>query len=150
MIIIEPADPRDTGPTELLKASHALMRATFPPEENYFLEIDALCSAGIRFFAARDDAQTLGVGALALRDGYGEVKSMFTAPAARGKGIAAALLGKIEQAARQEDLPLLRLETGDPLGAAIRLYQRFGFVRCGHFGDYVPNTSSVFMEKTLR
>lgn len=150
MVIVEPADPRDDGPRALLEASHALMRATFPAEENYFLEIDALCADDIRFFAAREANEVLGVGALAIKPGYGEVKSMFTAPDARGKGVAAALLRQIEDAARAEGLEMLRLETGDPLGSAIRLYDRCGFRRCGIFGDYMPNTSSVYMEKTLR
>lgn len=150
MLIVEPARPTDEGPLALLKASHALMRATFPPEENYFLEIDALCANDIRFFAAREGEMTLGVGALAVRRDYGEVKSMFTAPEARGKGIAAALMRQIEDAARFEGLDLLRLETGEPLDAAIRLYERFGFYRRDIFGDYTPNTSSVFMEKQLR
>ncbi|MEM7075174.1 MAG: GNAT family N-acetyltransferase [Pseudomonadota bacterium] len=149
MLTIEPADPRDTGPRTLLEASHALMRDTFPPEENYFLELDALCGPDIRFFSARDGDQTVGVGALALRAGYGEVKSMFTSEAARGKGVAAALLRQIEDAALKEKLSLLRLETGEALDAAVRLYEKSGFKRCGIFGDYVPNTSSVYMEKTL-
>jgi len=150
MVIIEPAHPRDSGPLALLEASHALMRATFPPEENYFLDVDALCEDHIRFFAARDGDQILGVGALALKPEYGEVKSMFTAPEARGKGVAATLLRQIEDAARDEGCDWLRLETGDPLDAAIRLYERCGFERCGIFGDYAPNNSSVYMQKKLR
>lgn len=82
-------------------------------------------------------------------DGYGEVKSMFTAPAARGKGVAAALLRQIEDHARQLKLPYLRLETGDELAEAVRLYERHDFRRCGVFGDYRPNAFSVFMEKPL-
>ena len=149
MLIVEPADPRDAGPRALLEASHALMREMFPPEENYFLEIDELCTPDVRFFAARESATILGTGALAIKDGYGEVKSMFTAEAARGRGVAAAILRAIEDEARAVGLPLLRLETGDPLNAAVRLYERAGFTRCGIFGDYQSNTTSVYMEKTL-
>lgn len=149
MIIVEAADPRAPGPRALLEASHALMLATFPPEENYFLDIDELCAPGIHFFAAREDERVLGTGALAVKDGYGEVKSMFTGPEARGRGVAAALLRQIEDEARALGLPLLRLETGEDLAAAVRLYERHGFVRCGIFGDYEPNTTSVYMEKPL-
>ena len=149
MLIVEPADPRDAGPRTLLEASHKLMLATFPPEDNYFLNIDELCAPGIHFFAAREGDTTLGTGALAIRDGYGEVKSMFTAPTARGKGVAAAILRILEDTAREADLPALRLETGEALASAIRLYERHGFTRRGIFGDYEPNNSSVFMEKLL-
>ncbi|EAP75918.1 GNAT family N-acetyltransferase [Roseovarius nubinhibens] len=149
MLIIEPADPAALGPRALLEASHRLMIDTFPADDIYALDIADLQGADIRFFAARDGAEVLGTGALALRDGYGEVKSMFTSPAARGRGVAAALLRQIEDTARAEALPLLRLETGEALDAAIRLYERHGFRRCARFGDYAPNETSVFMEKSL-
>jgi putative acetyltransferase len=91
----------------------------------------------------------LGVGALAIRVGYGEVKAMFTSDAARGKGVAAALLRMIEDTAREEGLTRLNLETGEELAAAVRLYERFGFTRSGAFGDYVDDGVSLFMSKDL-
>lgn len=149
MLVVEPADPLAPGPRALLEQSHAMMRAEFPPEENYFLDFEALRAPGIRFFAAREGEAVLGTGALAPKPGYGEVKSMYTAPAARGRGVAAALLRAIEDEARALGLPLLRLETADALTAAVRLYERMGFTRCGIFGDYRPNATSVYMEKPL-
>ena len=149
MLIVKEADPREEGPRILLEASHVLMQAMFPPEENYFLDIEDLCAPNITFFAARDGAMVIGTGALAAKDTYGEVKSMFTAPDARGRGVAAAILRAIEDAAREQAIPMLKLETGDPLKSAVRLYERAGFSRCDIFGDYVPNSSSVFMEKSL-
>ncbi len=149
MLIVETADPRADGARALLKASHALMMATYPPEENYFLDIEDLCDPSVHFFIARDGDQILGTGALVVKQDYGEVKSMFTAPEARGKGAADALLRQLEDQARTLNLPLLRLETGEELAAAIRLYLRHGFTRCDIFGDYTPNPYSVFMEKPL-
>jgi putative acetyltransferase len=84
-----------------------------------------------------------------VKPGYGELKSVFVAEAARGRGAGALLLDRLEQAARDEALPLIRLETGDRLTAAHRLYARHGFAVRGPFGDYVENGSSVFMEKRL-
>lgn len=149
MLAIEPADPREPRTRALLAASHALMRELFPPEDIYALETDALCAPGICFFTAREGDRLLGTGALAVCDGYGEVKAMFTAPEARGRGVAAALLRQIEDEARALGLAALKLETGAALQAAIRLYERAGFRRCGIFGDYRPNETSVFMEKRL-
>ena len=150
MLIVEPGDPRDPQASALLQASHALMEDLFEPEENHFLGVDALCTPDIHFFVARESSTVLGTGALAECDGYGEIKSMFTAPQARGKGVAAALLRQIEDHARVLGLALLRLETGDKLGAAIRLYERHGFGKRGPFGDYPPDSpASVFMEKRL-
>lgn len=149
MLVVEPADPRADGPRALLQASHVLMIETYQPEDIYALDIEELCTPDIHFFAAREGDVVLGTGALAVREGYGEVKSMFTAPEARGKGVAAALLRQIEDQARTLELPLLRLETGAELDAAVRLYEREGFARRGIFGDYAANSTSVYMEKTL-
>jgi len=149
MIIIEKSDPREAQITALLEASHALMKSLFPAEDNHFLSIEALCTPDIHFFAAREDDQVLGTGALVLKGDYGEIKSMFTAPDARGKGIAAALLRQLEDEARALGLSRLKLETGSLLHAAHRLYKRAGFSRCTVFGEYHDNDTSIFMEKSL-
>ena len=144
-----PSDPKEPGASALLTASHPLMQSLFPPEDNFFLDIDALCAPDIRFFAAMEGARCLGTGALALRDGYGEVKSMFVDEAARGRGVADAILRRIEEEARDRGLAALKLETGNVLHAAHRLYARHGFTPCGPFGDYPNSPSSIFMEKAL-
>lgn len=149
MLIIEPAHPKDPGPRDLLEQSHALMLQLFEPEENHFLGFDALSASNVHFFAARDGADVLGTGAVVQMNTYGEVKSMFTSTAARGRGVAAAILRALEDHARGLGLPHLRLETGEAMSAAIRLYERHGFARCGPFGDYRADGISVFMEKTL-
>ncbi len=55
----------------------------------------------------------------------------------------------VEDMARDEGLTALKLETGDELDAACRLYERHGFTRCRAFGDYENNGVSVFYEKAL-
>jgi len=149
MLIIEPGDPRDPQVTALLQSSHNLMTTLFSPEENYFLSIDALCEPGVHFFVAREGDLVFGTGAMTEKDTYAEVKSMFTSNEARGKGVAAAILRALEDHAQSIGLSALKLETAEALDAAIRLYERNGFIRCGLFGDYSPNDTSVFMEKQL-
>jgi len=149
MITVALADPRSDGPAALLGQSHALMNSLFPADACHYLDLDALCAPHIRFFAAREGDVMLGTGALAVMDGYGEVKSMFTDESGRGKGVAAAVLRIVEDTARDEGLSLLRLETGTGLDAAHRLYARFGFKVCGPFGAYAESPYSVFMEKAL-
>lgn len=148
-MMIEAGDPRDPQATALLRQSHALMRELFEPEENYFLDIAELCISSIKFFVAKHGDTTIATGALSIKDGYGELKSMFVDPAHRGKGAADALVQALETAARAEGLPLLRLETAHILTAAVKLYTRHGFTPCALFGDYQPNTTSLFMEKSL-
>lgn len=149
MIIVEPGDPKDPQATALLHQSHALMQELFDPEENYFLNIDELCTPDIRFFTARREDVILGTGALALKDGYAEVKSMFVDQGARGSGVADAMMRQLEDCARDEGVVELRLETSDRLAAAVKLYERHGFTERGIFGDYRPNDTSLFMEKHL-
>lgn len=149
MIAVEPGTPHDPQPRALLAQSHALMNRLFPAEANHYLDLDALCADNIRFFIAREGELVLGTGALALYPDYAEVKSMFTAPEARGKGAAAAILRALEDLARDEGLPCLRLETGTGLDAAHRLYERHGFTPCGPFGAYAQSPYSLFYQKSL-
>ena len=142
-------DPRAAGASALLRHAQELMRGIFAPEDDFSLDMAALCRPDIRFFVAIRAGETVGIGALALRDGYGEIKAMFVDAAARGLGVADALLRRIEAEARAQALPCLRLETGDSLSPALRLYARNGFVRRGPFGAYPDAARSVFMEKPL-
>lgn len=152
-LTIDTSDPRTPGAAALLKQSHALMQSLFPAEDNFFLDIDQLCAPHITFFAARREGEILGTAALAdMREkggDYGEVKSMFVAEAARGLGVGASLLDRVETEARAQGLPMLMLETGNLLHAAHRLYARKGFTTRGPFGDYPDANSSLFMEKRL-
>ena len=149
MIIVERADPHHPDATRLLKESHALMQSLFPPEDNFYLDVGDLVAPHIHFFTAREGSNICGTAALAIKDGYGEVKSMFVAEEARGKGAGAALMRQLEDTAREEGIQILKLETGNVLSAAHRLYERQGFTRCAAFGDYLEAKSSIFMEKQL-
>ena len=149
MLIVETAHPLDDGPRALLEQSHTLMTTLFEPEENYFLGFEALCLPEVHFIVAREGENILGTAAVVNKKDYGEVKSMFTAPAARGKGVGGALMRALEDHAKAEKLPVLKLETALKLPEAIRLYERFGFTKCDLFGDYIPNETSYFMEKQL-
>lgn len=148
-ITVVPGDPHEPAATGLLQASHLLMQSLFPAESNHFLSVSALAAPDIRFFVAKRGAATIGCGALAIREGYGEVKSMFVAPEARGARAGQNILHAIEAAARAEGLALLRLETGDKLASAHSLYERCGFKWRGPFGAYEDVPESLFMEKKL-
>jgi putative acetyltransferase len=145
--VIERGSPEEAR--ALLEASHRMMLELFDPESNHFLSLEALARPDIRFFVARLDGRVAGCGALAVRDGYGEIKSMFVDPDVRRAGIAARLMARLEAEAVALGLPWLRLETGDLLHAAHALYARCGFAPCGPFGDYEAHPQSVFMEKRL-
>jgi putative acetyltransferase len=107
------------------------------PEQRHALSLDQLFDPNVRFFAARLDGVAVGCGGVAFYEGYAEVKRMFTRPTARRKGVAAALLQRLEGEARGARHSVLRLETGMYQDEAIGFYERAGFERCDAFGDYL-------------
>ncbi|GHA59700.1 N-acetyltransferase [Amylibacter ulvae] len=149
MITIEAGDPHHPQATALLQASHALMESLFPAESNHYLSIDALCVPDIHFLVAKNDDQIVGCGAIANKGDYGEIKSMFVAECARGLGVAKLLMDALEKQALLQDLSTVRLETGNLLHAAHRLYEACGFTYVGPFGDYPDDPNSLFMQKVL-
>jgi putative acetyltransferase len=131
-----------------------LLGALYDPEQRHGLSIEQVFQPNVRFFVARLGDQAVGCGAIALFDGYAEVKRMYTRELARGRGVGKALLARIEAEARGAGKPMLRLETGTLQAAAIGLYEGCGFHPCGAFGAYatVPPhriATSLFYEKPL-
>jgi putative acetyltransferase len=149
MIFVERNDPHHPQATALLTQSHALMRSLFPAEDSFFLNIDDLAADNVRFFTARKGSDVVGTGALKLYKDYGEIKSIFVAETARRMGVADAILRQLEDQARAENLSVIKLETGDVLEAAHKLYARHEYEICGVFGQYVSAKRSIFMEKKL-
>ena len=82
-------------------------------------------------------------------DGYAELKRIFTTRAARGRGVAKAIVTALEEIAKGAGLSVVRLETGLASPEAIALYKRLGYREIGPFGEYAENGSSVFMEKDV-
>ena len=100
------------------------------------------------FWSAWEGDAVVGVGALKrLSADHGEVKSMHTAEAARGRGVGSAILRQIMAAARDRGISRLSLETGSwaYFAPARALYARHGFVECAPFGEYREDPNSVFM-----
>ena len=121
-----------------------------PPESVHALDIDALRQADVTFWTVWSDGELLGCGALKqLGAQFGEIKSMRTAIAWRGCGVAGRVLGHIVQVARERGYATLGLETGSApaFQPARSLYERFGFSYCGPFEGYAEDPNSVFMQR---
>jgi putative acetyltransferase len=118
------------------------------------LALDAIFQPHVRFFLARLHGEAVGCGGVALFSDFAEVKRMYVRDRARGKGVADAILARIEREVRDAGLSVLRLETGDRQVAAMRFYARAGFRRCRAFGAYTlmppqATATSVFFEKPI-
>ncbi len=128
------------------------MHALSPPESVHALDLDRLRAPGITFWSAWDGPLLLGCGALKELDPtHGEIKSMRTPAALRGRGAGRAILLHILQEASARGYRQLSLETGtaEAFQPAQRLYQSVGFRFCGPFGDYTEDPNSAFMTLPL-
>lgn len=77
----------------------------------------------------------------------GECKRLYVKPSARGLGIADRLMDALEDFARARAIEWIYLDSYDDLKAAIALYERRGYERCGRYNDNPQAT--VFLRKRL-
>jgi putative acetyltransferase len=113
-----------------------ILSAEYAAEQRHGLALDAIFKPSLRFFVARLNGAVVGCGGAALFPDFAEVKRMYVRDVARGRGVAQALLARIERETCGAGLTLLRLETGVRQTAALRLYRRAGFQICEPFGAY--------------
>jgi len=76
--------------------------------------------------------------------GWPELRLLAVAPAARGQGVGAALVGECMRRAQHAGASALGLHTSESLQAAIRMYERMGFVRAPA-GDFHPSGAELVM-----
>lgn len=137
---------------DFLQAHLEEMHEITPSESVHALDLEALRSPNITFWSAWENGELVGCGALKVLDASnGEIKSMRTAKAHRGQGIASKMLEHIIAEARRRDYEYLNLETGamPEFAPARALYSRYGFTYRGPFADYTHDPNSVFMTKAL-
>ncbi|MCK2214535.1 GNAT family N-acetyltransferase [Actinomadura sp. ATCC 31491] len=128
-------EERETGDGELaalLDAAFAELVARYGPEGR------SQVRPGARFLVAVVDGQAVGCGAVQPVDELtGELKRMYVRPGHRGRGIAKALLGALEELAAGMGHRRLRLATGLRQPEAIALYERCAYTLTEPYGKYV-------------
>ena len=88
------------------------------------------------FVIARLDGDAVGCGGFKRVDkAMGEIKRVWTAPSARGIGVARRMLRTLEAAAREKGLKTLRLDTNRALTEAHALYRSEGYREVARFND---------------
>jgi putative acetyltransferase len=149
---IEPDDLTRPAVLALLNEHLSNMYELSPPESVHALDVSRLRSPDVTFWTVWDGDELLGCGALKeLSRDHGEVKSMRTPAARRRTGAGRAVLAHIVGVARQRGYRSLSLETGSQpaFEPAQKLYESFGFTRCGPFAAYREDPNSVFMSLRL-
>ena len=145
-------DPLTPDVKALLQTHLEFCHEVTPLEHSFALDVEKLRSPEITVFTAREDGALLGVGALKVFEpGHGELKSMHTSKASRGKGVGSAMVLHILEYAKRSGLDRVSLETGShpPYEPARKLYEKCGFTYCEAFGDYELSDFNVCMTKSL-
>jgi putative acetyltransferase len=150
--VIALGDLNDPRVLRLLDDHLADMYATSPPESVHALDVSGLQHPDVTFWALAEGEQLLGCVALKQLDPrHGELKSMRTDAAARGRGFGRLLLEHVVAEARARGYARLSLETGteDFFRPARALYARYGFLETEPFADYALDPNSVFFTLEL-
>lgn len=145
-------DLRSAAIAGLLREHLDDMYAITPAESVHALDLEGLRAPGITFWSAWEGDDLLGCGALKELEAHsGEVKSMRTARAHRGKGVGSGILVHIIAESRQRGYKALLLETGamPEFAPARSLYERHGFEYRAPFAEYTEDPNSVYMVKHL-
>jgi putative acetyltransferase len=153
-VSIERAPTRTPEIEALLTALDAELSGPYSADQHHALSVEKLFQPDVRFFVVQHGGGVVACGGVGFYDGYAELKRMYAKPEARGSGVASALLARLEAEARAGGATRLTIETGIYQHAAMRFYEKAGFVRCGAFGPYAamaPNAiaTSAFYEKAL-
>lgn len=102
------------------------------------------------FLVGWEDGEPVACGGVCRYDETtAEIRRMYVAPAARGRGLARLLLAALEEEARGLGFAFVRLETGSAQPEAVGLYATSGFEPIPRYGPFVDDPRSLCFEKRL-
>jgi GNAT superfamily N-acetyltransferase len=139
----------------LILALNTELESRYPEEgANFFrLDPDEVTEGNGGFFIAYIGGDAVGCGAVRRADpDVAEIKRMYVAPSARGRGVGRVILNALEAEARRLGAGRIVLETGPRQPEALALYEHAGFARIPLYGEYLhtPHPDlSVCMAKDL-
>ena len=101
--------------------------ADVKPAEQIVAERDGVLVGAVLLFPAGAVFSTPNRSPITLA--WPEARLLAVAPAARGQGVGTALMRECVRRARRSGAAALTLHTSDVMQAALRMYERMGFVR---------------------
>jgi GNAT superfamily N-acetyltransferase len=117
--------------TELIGAYDNASRLDNPP----LLPAELRAPDGAYYVGYEGPGAVAGGGLRRLSDGVAEIKRMYVRPEARSRGVAAALLRTLEEAALAMGYACTRLDTGPKQVTAQRLDRAAGYAEIGPYND---------------
>ena len=150
-IELRPEDSDSDAARSMIDAFIAWARATYPeydPALSPSADPAELAPPGGLFLVAWDGSAPIGGAAFKrLEPESAEVKRLYVVPEARGLGVGATLMARLEEEARSRGYSRLRLDIGDRQPEAMGLYRRLGFVE---IDDYNGNPFATrWLEKPI-
>lgn len=139
VFIVSGCDP------QLLAQAEAQMKSLYTTVEPFAME------QAVVGLTAWWHNQPVGCGALcAFETDSLELRRLYVARPARGRGVARKLLGCLEQRAAEAGCQKLVLETGPGQREALALYSSAGYRPRPPYGPYLSNPESRCFEKALK
>ncbi len=142
-------DPDQPELHALLEEADDFYAGLYPPKRNHLLDVAELKEPGVALYVVRAEGRAVGCGAFVSHGGWGEIKRMYVAHAARGQRLGRLVLAALEAHAKEAGIAVIRLETGTKQLPALSLYRSAGYRPRGPFGGYPADRTNVFMEKPL-
>lgn len=133
-------DPRSPEAVTAMSSYFAELDRRFPegfdPGDALAAGAELLSPPGGAFVVGRIGDEVVACGGVQrLGDDVGEIKRMWVAPDARGRGLGARLLAELEVRSRALGHHRVRLDTSRALPEAIAMYRRAGYTEIDRYND---------------
>lgn len=150
-VTLETADPRIGDGAALIGELVAFLEPLYPEDEEEAPAPWSLQQVKQAFVVARVAGVAAGCGGLApcSEAGVMEIVRMYVRPNFRGRQLADRVLAELEEMARAKGVERLMLRCGPRQPAALRIYERNGYVRRGPFAYHRDHPTNIFYEKRL-
>lgn len=149
-ILLQRVDNKHPDLLKLVQQLDEELKITDGDDHDFYDQYNGLEDIKHLLLAYTENRATACGGFKAIDNATAEVKRMYTAQEARGKGLARAVLQEVELWAKQEGFERLVLETGVRQHSAIALYQKTGYQRMvENYGPYKGVAESLCFSKLL-
>ena len=148
-ITLKRTDSTEPAFIELILDLDADLAVRDGSEHSYYAQFNKIDM--LKFVVVAEfDGRAVGCGAIKeFEPGVMEVKRMYTDPAARGNGVATAVLKELETWATELGCTACVLETGWRQPEAIALCKKCGYEQTLNYGQYIGMENSVCFRKCI-
>jgi GNAT superfamily N-acetyltransferase len=129
------------GHWQALKQAISSTADTKPGVELLVAEVDGVILGSVALFPAETDAYEGNVDTV----DYPEIRMLAVSPAARGKGVATALISECIKLSKEKGHHSIGLHTGEFMKNAMKLYERIGFERLPQY-DFQPADDGIVVK----